>query len=73
MLNGLVRVLNQAVWRLVGSFRRLRKGPFAQHRARDVASASGQGDDGLVAFLAFGTFAVLIGPQFPPHDRASPP
>jgi hypothetical protein len=37
------------------------EGLVAEHGVQDVAAASGQADEGCVVFLAFGSFAVVVG------------
>ena len=34
----------------------------AEHRVEDVATASGEGDEGLVVTFSLGDFAVVVGP-----------
>ena len=46
-----------------GCGRVLVEGSVAEHGEEDVAAASGEGDEGLVVALAFGAFAVVVGPR----------
>lgn len=51
------------VWSRRGGYGFLVEGSVPGHREEYIGSSAGQRDDGLVVFLAFGTFLLVVAPR----------